>query len=85
MRLYEEMQRQGYRGGQSTGLGSLTQLRKAQGRAPRARPVQPGPPVIDPSVPGNRSSSMHGCSRRRQARWRCFSAWRKACSTTMRL
>jgi transposase len=50
MRLYEEMQRQGYRGGRSTVLGYLTQLRKAQGLAPRTRTVQPGPPVTDPSV-----------------------------------
>jgi transposase len=52
MRLYEEMQRQGYRGGRSTVLGYLTQLRKAQGLAPRTRTVQPGPPVTDPSVQG---------------------------------
>jgi transposase len=52
MRLYEEIQRQGYRGGRSTILGYLTQLRKAQGLAPRSRTVQPGPPVTDPSVQG---------------------------------
>jgi hypothetical protein len=28
-RLYEELQRQGYRGGRSTVLGYITQLRKA--------------------------------------------------------
>jgi hypothetical protein len=33
-------------------LGYLTQLRKAQGLAPRTRTVQPGPPVTDPSVQG---------------------------------
>jgi len=52
MRLYEDIQRQGYQGGRSTVLGYLTQLRKAQGLAPRTRLVQPGPPVIDPSVQG---------------------------------
>jgi transposase len=52
MQLYEEIQRQGYQGGRSTILGYLTQLRKAQGLAPRTRTVQPGPPVIDPSVQG---------------------------------
>jgi transposase len=50
MRLYEEMQRQGYRGGRSTVLGYLTQLRKAQGLAPRTRTMQPAPPVTDPTV-----------------------------------
>ena len=60
MRLYEELQRQGYRGGRSTVLGYLTQLRKAQGLAPRTRTVQPGPPVADPSVP---------CCTPRQATW----------------
>jgi transposase len=49
MRLYEEIQRQGYRGGRSTVLGYFTQLRKAQGLAPRARTVQPGPPASDPT------------------------------------
>jgi transposase len=49
MRLYEEIQRQGYRGRRSTVLGYLTQLRKAQGLAPRTRTVSPGPPVTDPS------------------------------------
>jgi hypothetical protein len=52
MRLYEEMQRQGYRGGRSTVLDYFTQLRKAQGLAPRTRTVQPGPPVPEPSVQG---------------------------------
>jgi transposase len=52
MRLYEELQRQGYRGGRSTVLGYLTQLRKAQGLAPRTRTVQPVPPVTDPTVQG---------------------------------
>jgi transposase len=52
MRLYEEIQGQGYRGGRSTVLGYLTQLRKAQGLAPRTRTVQPTPPVTDPSVLG---------------------------------
>lgn len=52
MRLYEEIQRQGYRGGRSTVLGYLTQLRKAQGLAPRTRTMQPGPPVTEPSVQG---------------------------------
>jgi transposase len=50
MRLYEEIQRQGYRGGRSTVLGYLTQLRTAQGLAPRTRTVQPVPPVTDPTV-----------------------------------
>jgi transposase len=49
MRLYEEIQRQGYRGGRSTVLGYCTQLRKAQGLAPRTRTGQPGPPVSDPT------------------------------------
>ena len=52
MRLYEEMQRHGYRGGRSTVLGYLTHLRKAQGLAPRTRTMQPSPPVTDPSVQG---------------------------------
>jgi transposase len=52
MRLYEEIQRQGFRGGRSTVLGYLTQLRKAQGLAPRTRTVPPGPPVTDPTVQG---------------------------------
>jgi transposase len=52
MRLYEEIQRQGYRGKRSTVLGYLTQLRKAQGLAPRTRTLQPGPPVTDPTVQG---------------------------------
>jgi transposase len=52
MRLYEEIQRQGYRGGRSTVLGYLTQLRKAQGLAPRTRTMQPAPPVTDPTVQG---------------------------------
>ena len=47
MRLYEKIQRQGYRGGRSTVLGYLTQLRKAQGLAPRTRTVQLAPPVTD--------------------------------------
>jgi transposase len=51
MRLYEEIQQQGYRGGRSTVLGYLTQLRKTQGLAPRTRTMQPSPPVTDPSVP----------------------------------
>jgi len=50
MRLYEEIQRQGYRGARSTVLGYLTQLRKAQGLAPRTRTMQPAPPVTDPTV-----------------------------------
>jgi transposase len=50
MRLYEDLQRQGYRGGRSTVLGYLTQLRKAQGLAPRTRTMQPAPPVTDPTV-----------------------------------
>jgi transposase len=50
MRLYEEIQRQGFRGGRSTVLGYFTQLRKAQGLAPRTRTVQPAPPVTDPTV-----------------------------------
>ena len=49
MRLYEALQRQGYRGGRSTVLSYLTQLRKAQGLAPRTRTVQPAPPVTDPT------------------------------------
>ena len=52
MRLYEELQRQGYRGGRSTVLGYLTQLRKAQGLAPRTRTVQPVPLVTDPTGQG---------------------------------
>jgi len=52
MRLYEDMQRQGYRGRRSTVLGYFTQLRKAQGLAPRTRTMQPGPPVTDPTVQG---------------------------------
>lgn len=44
MRLYEDIQRQGYRGGRSTVLGYCTQLRKAQGLAPRTRTMQPLPP-----------------------------------------
>jgi transposase len=52
MRLYEEIQRQGYRGGRSTVLGYLTQLRKAQGLAPRTRTMPPAPPVTDPTVQG---------------------------------
>jgi hypothetical protein len=60
MRLYEEMQRQGYQGGRSTVLGYFTQLRKAQGLAPRTRTVSPGPPVTDPSV---------SCCTPRQATW----------------
>jgi transposase len=52
MRLYEEIQRQGYRGRRSTVLGYLTQLRKAQGLAPRTRTMSPGPPVTDPTVQG---------------------------------
>jgi transposase len=60
MRLYEQIQRQGYRGGRSTVLGYFTQLRKAQGLAPRTRTVQPGPPVTAPVVP---------CCTPRQATW----------------
>jgi transposase len=60
MRLYEEIQRQGYRGGRSTVLGYLTQLRKAQGLAPRTRTMQPSPPVTDPAAP---------CGTPRQATW----------------
>ena len=60
MRLYEEMQRQGYRGGRSTVLAYLTHLRKAQGLAPRTRTIQPSAPVTDPSVP---------CGTPRQATW----------------
>jgi transposase len=52
MRLYEDLQRQGYQGGRSTVLGYLTQLRKAQGLAPRTRTMSPGPPVTDPTVQG---------------------------------
>lgn len=52
MRLYEEIQRQGYRGGRSTVLGYFTQLRKAQGLAPRTRTVQPAPLVTEPTVQG---------------------------------
>ena len=59
-RLYEELHRQGYRGGRSTILGDLTHLRTAQGLAPRTRTVQPSPPVIDPSVQ---------CCTPRQATW----------------
>ena len=52
MRLYEEIQRQGFRGGRSTVLGYLTQLRKAQGLAPRTRTVQPTAPVSEPTGQG---------------------------------
>jgi transposase len=52
MRLYEDLQRQGYQGGRSTVLGYLTQLRKAQGLAPRTRTMSPGHPVTDPTVQG---------------------------------
>jgi transposase len=52
MRLYEAIQRQGYRGKRSTVLGYLTHLRKAQGLAPRTRTMHPGPPVTDPTVQG---------------------------------
>jgi hypothetical protein len=52
MRLYEDLQRQGYQGGRSTVLGYLTQLRKAQGLATRTRTMSPGPPVTDPTVLG---------------------------------
>jgi len=52
MRLYEDLQRQGYRGGRSTVLGYFTQLRKAQGLAPRTRTGQPTAPVSDPTVQG---------------------------------
>jgi transposase len=52
MRLYEDLQRQGYQGGRSTVLGYLTQLRKAQGLAPRTRTMSPGPPVTDLTVQG---------------------------------
>lgn len=51
MRLYEDIQRQGYRGGRSMVLGYLTQLRKAQGLAPRTRTAQPASPVTDPTPP----------------------------------
>jgi hypothetical protein len=60
MRLYEAIQRQGYRGGRSTVLGYLTQLRKVQGLAPRTRTAQLGPPVPDPTVQ---------CVTPRQATW----------------
>ena len=60
MRLYEEIQRQGYRGGRSTVLGFFTQLRKVQGLAPRTRTMHPGPPVTAPAVP---------CCTPRQATW----------------
>lgn len=50
MRLYEEIQRQGFRGCRSTVLGYITQLRKAQGLAPRTRTLHPTPPVTDPKV-----------------------------------
>jgi hypothetical protein len=49
-RLSEDLQRQGYRGGRSTVRGSLTQLRTAQGLAPRTRTMQPTPPVTAPTV-----------------------------------
>jgi transposase len=52
MRLYEDLQRQGDRGGRSTVLGDLTQLRQAQGLAPRTRTMQLTPPVTDPTVQG---------------------------------
>jgi transposase len=52
MRRYEDIQRQGYRGGRSTVLGSFTQLRKAQGLAPRTRTMHPAPPVTAPTVQG---------------------------------
>jgi transposase len=52
MRLYEAIQRQGYRGRRSTVLGYLTQLRKAQGLAPRTRTMSPGPPATAPTVQG---------------------------------
>ena len=39
---------------------TFTQLRKAQGLAPRTRTMPPGPPVTDPSVP---------CGTPRQATW----------------
>jgi transposase len=52
MRLYEEIQRHGYRGGRSTVRGYFTQLRKAQGLAPRTRTVQSAPPVTDPTLQG---------------------------------
>jgi transposase len=60
MRLYEDRQRQGYRGGRSTVLGSLPPLRQAQGLAPRTRTMQPSPPVTDPAAP---------CGTPRQATW----------------
>lgn len=60
MRLYEAIQRQGYRGGRSTVLGYLTQLRKAQGLAPRTRTAEPSAPVTDPSM---------SCITPRQATW----------------
>ena len=41
-------------------LGSLPQLRQAQGLAPRTRTGQPGPPVTDPTVQ---------CFTPRQATW----------------
>ncbi|MBM3223925.1 MAG: hypothetical protein FJZ47_09010 [Candidatus Tectomicrobia bacterium] len=49
MRLYEAIQRQGYRGGRSTVLGYLTPLRKAQGLAPRTRTGPLLPPITDPT------------------------------------
>jgi transposase len=52
MRLYEDLQRQGYRGGRSTVLGYFTQLRKAQGLAPRTRTMHPAPLVTDPTMLG---------------------------------
>jgi transposase len=52
MRLYEELQRQGYQGGRSTVLGYFTQLRKAQGLAPRTRTIQLTPLVADPTALG---------------------------------
>lgn len=52
MRLYEELQRQGFRGGRSTVLHYFTQLRKAQGLAPRTRTGAPTAPVSDPTVSG---------------------------------
>jgi hypothetical protein len=73
MRLYEEIHRQGYRGGRSTVLGYLTQLRKAQGLAPRPRTMQPSPPVTDPSVP---------CGTPRQATWLVLALQEGTCDET---
>jgi hypothetical protein len=52
MRLYDDIPCQGYRGGRATVLGYFTQLRKAQGLAPRTRTMPPTPPVTAPTVQG---------------------------------